>query len=132
MDPPGFRRVEEQGSRPYYRTLPQDGSTPRKLSNRRAVDDYLEKVGKSDVRADLFDFTRRLKRKSESESGEVHGKKSNLRSEVFAEEEEGLEVDAGGHQDGRSVSRFTIDNLVQSGVKLDDRRQLAYYLSQIF
>lgn len=127
MDPPGFRRVEEEGARPFYRTLPQDGSTPRKLSNRRAVEDYLEKVGRSDVEAELFDFTRRLKRKSECESGEVCGKKSNLRSDVFSEEGSGLLVDAGDNQDGRSVSKFTLDNLVQSGVKLDDRRQIAYY-----
>ena len=70
---------------------------------------------------------RRLKRKSECESGEVCGKKSNLRSDVFSEEGSGLLVDAGDNQDGRSVSKFTLDNLVQSGVKLDDRRQIAYY-----
>ena len=68
MDPPGFRRVEERGGRPYYLSLPQDGNTPRKLCNARAVEEYLESVGRSDIRADLhFDFTRRLKRKSESE-----------------------------------------------------------------
>ena len=73
MDPPGFKRVEDQGERPYYRTVPQDGRTPRKLCNRRAVEEYLEKEKRSDVSADLdFDFSRRLKRKSECEGGEVH------------------------------------------------------------
>ena len=124
MDPPGFRRVEDPGERPYYRTLPQDGRTPRKLSNRRAVEDYLEKEKRSDVRADLdFDFTRRLKRKSECESGEVQGKKSNLRSDVFADEEECPVVDDGSPLDGRKSSKFTLENLIQSGVKLDDRRK---------
>ena len=125
MNPPGFRRVEEQGARPYYLTLPQDGSTPRKLSNRRAVEDYLGKVERSDVRVDLFDFTRRLKRKSECESDDVQGKKSNLRSDVFADEED-LVVDDSGPPDGRSVGKFTLENLIQSGLKLDDRRQVAY------
>ena len=124
MDPTGFRRVEEEGQRPYYRTLPNDGRTPRKLANRRAVEDYLEKEGRSDVRADLhFDFTRRLKRKSESECDKVQGKKSNLRSDVFADEaEECPAVDDGSPLDGRKTGKFVLENLVQSGVKIDDRR----------
>ena len=123
MDPPGFKRVEEQGERPYYRTLPQDGSTPRKLTSRRKVQEYLEKVHRSDVRADLhFDFTKRLKRKSECEGGEMLGKKSNLGSEVFADDEEGPVADDGSLLDGRKIGKFSLENLVQSGVKLDDRK----------
>ena len=124
MDPPGFRRVEEHGERPYYRTLPQDGRTPRKSCNRRAVEDYLEKEKRSDVRAALdFDFSRRLKRKSECEDGEVQGKKSNLGSDVFADEDELPVVDDGSPLDGRKVSKFTLENLIQSGVKVDDRKK---------
>ena len=71
MDPPGFRRFEDPNatnSRPYYKTVPQDGRTPRKLTSAREVEEYLEKEDRSDVNAYLhFDFSRRFKRKSECE-----------------------------------------------------------------
>ena len=132
MDPPGFRRVEEQGGRPFYRTLPQDGRTPRKLCNARMVEEYLESVGRSDVRADLhFDFTRRLKRKSECEQ-EVHGKKSNLRSDVFNDgEEEVTDKVECSVTEAKKTRRFSLDNLVQSGVQLDDRIRGCIFFSPL-
>lgn len=123
MDPPGFTRRESLGSRPYYLTLPKPGENPRKLSTIRHVEDYLEKEKRLDVKPSDFDFSKR-KRKSEGDAGSTGGKKTNW-SDTFAEDagDQG-DVTTEVEIDSRKVSRFNLENLIKSGVQLDDRKIL--------
>ena len=133
MDPPGFQRFEDPNAdnpRPYYITVPQDGRTPRKFANARHLQDFLEKENRSDVNAYLdFDFKRRFKRKSECDDTAEGKKSKNLWSDVFDEDDHNKEVvikesPNSAPVDGRKVNSFTFENLIKSGVHLDDKKIL--------
>ena len=117
--PPGFCRVEKPGQRVYYLTIPQDGKTPRKLTRKEEVSAYLEKEGIEGIELKQFDF--KLKRKS----GPVDSlaQKQVRLSDLFEEEDSGTgasEVE----REGTVRSRFNLQNLVNSGVKLDHEQIL--------
>ena len=129
--PPGFRRVEKPGQRVFYLTIPQDGQTPRMLKERTQVAAYLQKEGIEGIKLDDFDF--KMKRKAGEPTVEAVQPKKQLRaSDIFAEEaEEGVVDGEGGvegegdvEEGGGKRSRFNLQNLVKSGVKLDHQKIL--------
>ena len=117
--PPGFCRVEKQGQRVHYLTVPVDGQTPRKLNDRSQVASYLAKEGIQGVELEEFDF--KLKRKTEPVRSAAE--KQPRLSEVFDDDsnDEELEETSAVKNGG---SRFNLKNLVRTGVKLDHRKLL--------
>lgn len=133
-DPPGFVRVETAEERVHYLTIPGAGKTPRRLNNRAQAKSYLEKEGISDVAPTDFDFTKRKRRAGPSKPpDEAGGGKQRRLSDIFDEDNDvaggsGLGVGNDGGADGNPLpqasSRFNLQNLVRTGVKLDHKKAL--------
>ena len=132
MDPPGFRRREPLGEKPFYLTLPKPGEVPRKLSNIRHVSDYLTKENITDVQTSDFDFTKRKRKNSELDKEAARGKKALL-SDIFDEDfvDQGCNSNTGCETDGREASRFNLENLLKSGVELDEKKILEETAAQM-
>ena len=141
--PPGFLRVEKPGERVHYLTIPGDGQTPRKLNTRSQVISYLEKEGIRGLVPTDFDFTKRKRKSCPSvPPDKAAGGKQVRLSDIFKGDNDEVrmtddEDDDDGHGDDKTgagggdrssipqdSSRFILNNLVRSGIKVDHNKVL--------
>ena len=138
--PPGFIRVDKPGERVHFLTIPKPGHTTRRVNNRAQAAAYLEKEGIVGISAEHFDFTQRKRKagtiKAPGGGGGGGGEKHVRLSHVFDDDEE-VELDGCGTDVGppagvevgdstatEQTSRFNLQNLIRSGVKLDHKKIL--------
>ena len=90
-DPPGFKRVENVGSRPFYLTVPQiPGEIPRKLTNITEVADYLRKQNLkghyTGVKTTHFDFCKKMAKRKSYEDVTISHEKVMKLSDIFKDD----------------------------------------------
>ena len=134
MDPPGFKRCEVEGKRPFYVSIPEvPGEMPVQLHSLAKVKSYLERNPNRSVALEAFDFGKKRKISSPNQ-----GTKEKRWSAVFSDPDDdpvdgaddSLGDGAGGDPGGKagtsnqSGSRFNLENLMKAGAKLNHEKIL--------
>ena len=129
-NPPGFKRIEEIGKRIHYLSIPQEPcQPPRKFFKMTDVANFLKEQqkngGYSGVSHEDFDFCKRsVKRKGDETEQEQQAKRSTVFDEPVAAATAEATTEAHDTNEKTAKFRFSVENLLQAGVKLDHKKLL--------